>query len=136
MSILLFGGVVYVFMCLCSIACLSLIQSWSISYHSHCLELYQFNYVWVWMFVALLISPLTDMSALCLFCRWWSLPGTTTSNMPGARMSCGLWRKTGILATCLVSVSTLLKAQQTTKVIKHFCLTFFWKCFTEKKNCS
>lgn len=38
-----------------------------------------------------------------LCCRWWSFPGTTTSATLGARTSCGLWRGTATLATCLVS---------------------------------
>lgn len=77
---------------------------------------------------------------LCLCCRWWSLPGTTTSTTPGARMSCALWREMGILETCLVSVSILLEAQKARKVIQDFCffvfsqglLTFFWTGFMHK----
>lgn len=79
---------------------------WSRSYRSVWLwaTVQQLNYVWVWSRVVLL-SVLWPVCLLCLCCRWWSLPGTTTSATPGGRMSCGLWPKTGTLATCLVSVS-------------------------------
>lgn len=51
MSVLLFSGVVY---CMCVDCMLVLNLVWSIGYHSFCLELYQFNYVWLWRCVALL----------------------------------------------------------------------------------
>lgn len=94
------GGVIIAFS--------ALIQRWSINYHSRCLEPHKCNYIWVWR-VGFGCWPVYVPSVYV--CRWWSLPGTTTRATPGGRTSWGLWRETGMLATCLVSVRCLLKAK-------------------------
>lgn len=76
---------------------------WSISYHSLCPELYHFNYIRVWKCGLCYQSCGSCLHAFCWCCRWWSLPGTTTSATPGGRTSWGLWPKTAILVTCSVS---------------------------------
>lgn len=99
MSIFFFSSVPCVY-----VNCLLVLNPvWSISYHSVCPERYHFNYIWVWKRAPRCRTSGSCLHALCWRCRWWSLPGTTTSSTPGGRMSWGLWPKTDISATCLVS---------------------------------
>lgn len=116
MSIFLFSSV----LCVDGNCLLVLNPLWSISYHCLCPELRHFNYIF-WKCVLCHQSSGSCLHASCWRCRWWSLPGTTTSSTPGERTSWGLWPKTDTLATCLVSSRVSHLPFQVWKSPSSFC---------------